>query len=125
VLCPNSAQRCLTAGASKHELKIRVARAEHYARGEQKEKESPESLAQFGDRFLRRNRLREAICSAYARKQIDDALTPQNVLALATLLLGLLGVAAAVPTVAVTLAILVIRIGLDDFCKGFPVSEPK
>ncbi|HEU0144897.1 MAG TPA: hypothetical protein VFQ47_08925 [Nitrososphaera sp.] len=75
----------------------------------------------FFDRY--RDKIRDVICDAYAKEKISEMITAENVLAIATLLITLVGISAAFPPVIVAMAVLILKIGLNDLCKGDTPQE--
>ena len=74
-------------------------------------------LAEAGERVAERKSVREVVCDPENRKAINETLTIPNVSSLVLLLLGVFNVT-VVAVGIVALAILLIKVGLQEYCKA-------
>ena len=77
-------------------------------------------LRALGAAFLK-DRVRPIVCDPDNQKAIGDALSKENVTALVTLLLPIFGLGLATGAV-VAISVLVLKIGMREFCKDFTVQ---
>jgi hypothetical protein len=87
---------------------------------------SRKELAVAGDEFLEGNiGLQKIVCDAANKKLIEDTLSTANVAALVGLLLPLFSATGGVPAVAISVSVLVLRIGLNTHCRGYKSTDTK
>jgi hypothetical protein len=81
-----------------------------------------EDLVAAGDTFLAKDSgVREVVCTN--KDEIKDTLDATNVSALVTLLLPVFGLPPlAIPLAVISLAVLIIKIGVNEYCKGFKTT---
>lgn len=76
-----------------------------------------EALTEAGDGVVRRRPIREVVCDPENLKKIDETLTVPNVTSLVLLLMGLLNIAGTPVLGIMALAVLLLRIGLHEYCR--------
>ncbi len=82
---------------------------------------SHEMLVAAGDNASRRRSIRDRVCDAKNRDLIDDFISVPNVTALVGLLLVVLSVNVA--PIIIALAVLILKIGLNEYCEGLSEEE--
>jgi hypothetical protein len=108
--------------ASQEELFRQLGEACKAAHGYSPESEGGETVIQIGQSYFQTvlGKARDVLCDAYARKEIDNTFNDANMLGVAALLTKY-----AFAAVVCLLAALVLKIGVDNFCKGYvPTPAP-
>lgn len=82
-----------------------------------------EQLVEAGEDVVQRDAIREVICKAENRERITKVLSVENIVVFVVLLLRVLRIKVKVPTTAIAaLAVLLIKMGLDEYCETAPTS---
>jgi hypothetical protein len=81
------------------------------------------SLSAAGKAFVAKDKVKEFVCDPDNRKLIDDSLNAGNVGALVALLLQAFNIAGVVPLAIIALAVLLLKMGLNTYCKGYPPQK--
>jgi len=84
---------------------------------------SREQLVAAGLIAFRRWQIRDVVCEAKNRKLIEEFITTANVTSLTALLLTTLGIGWIVAPIIIALAVLILKIGLNQYCSGVPEEE--
>lgn len=76
-----------------------------------------EALVEAGDQVVERRTVRDIVCDPANQEKIDEYLTVDNVKGLVMILLGALRIELALTVSAIALAVLLLRIGLHEYCR--------
>jgi hypothetical protein len=81
------------------------------------------ALASAGKAFISKDKVKAFVCEPDNRKLVDDSLNAGNVGALVALLLQAFNIAGVVPLAIIALAVLLLRMGLNTYCRGYPPEK--
>lgn len=83
------------------------------------------TLTKAGSDYVRKASFSAKVKSVVCNNKdiIGEKLTVTNVAALVSVLLPAFGIAGIVPVAVLSLAVFIIRIGLNEYCRGFKVVE--